>query len=232
MFQEGSTIAEDQVQPAAAVADPDAEVRSRLTRLWKQYRGRGLEVRHQTGLLLNQRFGGPQERQKYGAAKLKEYSTLLNVALSDLSRMRWFAHRFPTLDDLRKGHPGVKTWTQVKPLPAELRLGEKPPAAPDGRQGMAGPGRGPVRIAMKSLEAFRDGLAGLTIRPGDPELTPLAEAFEDLLADFAKCTGVRYVRASNEAPPIHESETPRNCFGGAALMNDLVNDLVATGPVS
>lgn len=196
---------------AAAGAGPDdgklpAELLD-LVELWRAYRRQGLEVRHQTGLRLNQLLGSPEERQAYGSNALRRFSNRLRVAESDLSRMRWFAHRFPSLADFRDQNPKATTWTRVKlllPRPRPEGEGGSPASAAEGRTAAAaetGTGRGSFRSVVRALGAAREGLAGLVLKPDDPERPRLDKAVEDILAAVFECTGVRYVRVSEDVPP-------------------------------
>jgi len=99
----------------------DQVLLNELVPLWRDHHNRGLELRHETGLRLNKRFGTPGERQEYGKATLRLYSEKLGVSESELSRMRWFAEHFKSFDDFKTQHSTVATWTKVKVLLAKLR---------------------------------------------------------------------------------------------------------------
>jgi len=103
---------------------------SKLTSLVKQWRAhntKGLEIRHQTGLLLNAHFGPPTERQTRGEGVLNSAAEQLQTTVSELSRMRWFAVHFRSVEDLNDQHPRVKSWTSVKELLPKLMPGWQPP---------------------------------------------------------------------------------------------------------
>lgn len=93
----------------------------RLKTMWQDHLERGLELRHRTGAMLNARYGSPAVRQKHGEATFIKLSKLIGVAESEISRMRWFAHLFISLSDLKTKHSTTTTWTQVKTLLAQLR---------------------------------------------------------------------------------------------------------------
>jgi hypothetical protein len=101
----------------------DHQLIGQLTRLWEPYQKRGLEVRWKTGALLNKRLGLPTERLAHGQHVLKTVAKQLQIAECDLSRMRWFAHRFQSVEDLQQKHSEIRTWTQVKELLASLNAG-------------------------------------------------------------------------------------------------------------
>lgn len=98
----------------------DHQLIGQLTHLWGPYQKRGLEVRWKTGALLNKRLGLPTERLAHGQHVLKTVAKQLLIAECDLSRMRWFAHLFKSVEDLQEKHPEIRTWTQVKELLAKL----------------------------------------------------------------------------------------------------------------
>jgi len=105
---------------------------SELTVEWGSYHEKGLEIRHKTGKLLNDHYGPPTARQTYGEGVLKEVAGRLRVAESDLSRMRWLAHHFKSVDDLRERFPAATTWTAVKELlPTLNQEGEAKKKTPD-----------------------------------------------------------------------------------------------------
>jgi hypothetical protein len=117
------TITPAPVPPPPAPANVNHYL-AQLAELWKSHRRAGLKVRHRTGKLLNELFNAPSTRQARGAEVLKKAAKRLCVAVSELSRMRNFAHLFPSLDKFVQKH-GTKTWTEVKALLPTLK-GEKP----------------------------------------------------------------------------------------------------------
>jgi Txe/YoeB family toxin of Txe-Axe toxin-antitoxin module len=104
----------------APSATDDTRYLDELVELWGSHQRADLEVRHRTGQMLNKKFDDPTKRQKRGAAVLKQASERLNIAVSELSRMRNFAHHFPSLDEFVQRH-GAKTWTEVKDLLPALK---------------------------------------------------------------------------------------------------------------
>jgi len=92
-----------------------AHLLDQLAELWASHRRVGLEARIRTGKLLNEHLGDPTTRQKRGMGVLKQAADRLKIAVSELSRMRHFAHRFESLDNFAQQH-GSKTWTDVKAL--------------------------------------------------------------------------------------------------------------------
>jgi len=97
-------------------AQEDKQLLLRLEKLWKSHLKCDLEVRWKTGDLLNRRLGAPTERLAHGQQVLKKVARQLQIAESDLSRMRWFAHLFQSVVDFQEKHPSTGSWTKVKEL--------------------------------------------------------------------------------------------------------------------
>jgi hypothetical protein len=83
-----------------------------------------LATRIKIGGLINQRLGLPCKRQQRGKGFMERAAKETGYSVSELSRMRWLNHRFPTVKTLEESYPGVKTWTQVKKLLSELNQGD------------------------------------------------------------------------------------------------------------
>jgi len=94
----------------------DEQLIGRLAELWQGHHRKDLEIRHRTGVLLNERLGPPTKRQAYGPGILKRVGEECRISQSEISRMRSFALRFDTLERFQKEHPGVSSWTKVKGL--------------------------------------------------------------------------------------------------------------------
>jgi len=196
--------------PAGNAGTPaDDVLLQKLTRLWDTHRRRGLVVRHKMGRLMNERFGPPTQRQKRGANTLRGYSKALGVSEADVSRMRWFAEHFGTVEDLKSAHPIVSTWTQVKVLLASLRqpgTGGSDRAKGDRRK----PRRGrPLHRVIRAVRAVHECASGvdLTTEPVDAERADLKKAVEQMLEVVGRCLGVEYgpvaaARPAGFAPPL------------------------------
>jgi len=103
----------------AQVTPPAEEFREQLKELavkWRSQREKDLELRYQTGKLLNGHFGTPDTRQSRGKETLKCAAEELNISVTDLSRMRNFAFRFKSFTEFKRQHPLVMTWNAVKSL--------------------------------------------------------------------------------------------------------------------
>jgi hypothetical protein len=104
--------------PAAkGSAKEDNQLLRKLTELWVAYSKRSLAVRREMGSLLNVRLGLPTERQSRGRGVLKQASKMLEIAVSELNRMRWFAHLSKDDESCWGETPqGSRTWSQFKKL--------------------------------------------------------------------------------------------------------------------
>jgi len=94
----------------------DRQLVNSLVKLWRRHEERGLELRWTTGQRLNVRLGLPTTRLAHGEEVLKKVAEQLQIAESELSRMRWFAHRFESVTTFREAHPEVRSWSKVKEL--------------------------------------------------------------------------------------------------------------------
>lgn len=111
-----------QVSSAQPAAD-DTRYLDQLAELWSGHRRLDLSVRYQTGVLLNERFGPPTTRQKRGDGVLQAASDRSGQSVSQLSRMRNFAHHFKTFDEFVQKHGNLK-WDAVKGLLPTLKGGD------------------------------------------------------------------------------------------------------------
>jgi len=94
----------------------------RLAEKWRNHSVADLQLRHETGVWLNDHYGNPNsKRQTYGEGEMEGVAERLGIDVSDLSRMRRFAHHFKSLNDLELAHPKVTTWSGVRKLLPTLR---------------------------------------------------------------------------------------------------------------
>ena len=182
-----------------------------LAEKWKAQHGKDLEIRYETGVVLNERFKEPTERQKRGDEVLKGAAKQLGVHESDLSRMRWFAHLFKSPDDLRSQHPDVTNWTSFKDLPPQLQ-----------RQ-RAGSGQSSSGASTPKkthwLRTVKGALQKISTAEGEKGIALTPEEAKDLLAQFMKVAqaiggrlrvrvSVEEVKAESTPPPADEGEIP------------------------
>jgi hypothetical protein len=169
-----------------------------LKELWQTNRREALEVRHKSGLILNDQFGPPTMRQAHGPAVLKHYSACLGIAESELSRMRWFAHHFKSLADLNANHPEVSMWTQVKELLVSLRhrndAGRHAKKAVVRKETARRPRS--VSKAMKAIQATKRLVAGIELKPASADWKAVNGAVAEMLKAVGQSLGVHYVSES------------------------------------
>jgi len=91
-----------------------------LVEIWDAWHQGDLNARYGMGDLLNEWLGPPTKRQPHGEGVLEKASERLKIAVSEFSRMRWFAYHFKSLAVLRRKYPDVKTWSEVKSLLPKL----------------------------------------------------------------------------------------------------------------
>lgn len=110
----GSSINSSDIQ---VLASEDSLLIGRLADLWAAHEARDLGLRWETGSLINRRLGPPTKRSPYGKRLLKQAADRLQIAESDISRMRWFAYAFKSVSDFQAKNPGIgNSWTKVKEL--------------------------------------------------------------------------------------------------------------------
>lgn len=106
----------EEVEQALEPTAEESAFVEQIAELWLPYEQRGLVIRHQIGRMLNQRFGPPTERQLRGQWVMSLVSKRLDISVSEMGRMRWFAHQFQSVDELNRQHPTVDSWTKFKEL--------------------------------------------------------------------------------------------------------------------
>lgn len=98
-------------------ADRDAQLLDKLARLWAAHNKRSLEIRLETGRLLNARLGDPTQRQLRGRSLLKQAAETLQMAASELNRMRWYGHFSKDEKSCWGDIPhGRRSWTKFKEI--------------------------------------------------------------------------------------------------------------------
>jgi uncharacterized tellurite resistance protein B-like protein len=113
----GSSKKRDQSVDYKAISAAEYNKRlGELVKRWKTQHAADLEIRYQTGALLNERYGPPETRQERGEEVFKELAEKLGTSQSDVSRMRRFANLFSSFEDFRADHPEATTWSAVKEL--------------------------------------------------------------------------------------------------------------------
>jgi len=194
-----------ETKPAGSNELSEADFKSELASLskrWSTHLRRGLEIRHDTGKLLNRRYGPPTQRQERGKQVLKEVGERLKLPASELSRMRWFAHHFKTLNDLRDKRPFATNWTAVKMLLPTLMQGCK--EAEQRATDVASSARSrQLRGLSQSLGNLSSRLSKLTAELTPDEKKELLAKFEEVAQAFQKC-----LKTEETAGQVSEEEAP------------------------
>jgi hypothetical protein len=159
------------------VTPEDERLLDQLVELWQSKCVHALEIRRQMGELLNQRLGPPDRRQPLGQKVQKLAGEQLQVSVSELSRMRWLDHFFPTVADLREKHPEIDSWTRFKQaLPGlKPRRGERTATPAANRSSPA------LRGVLRSLGRVIPNLRRVGSLPAGPERDDLVRALRELM---------------------------------------------------
>jgi hypothetical protein len=169
---------------------------------WRSAHRDDLKLRHFTGLWLNVKHGPPTSRQDYGKGTLKKYQTSLGVGESDVSRMRWFAFEFKSIEDLKAKHPKATTWTKVKEVLAQLRRPQAAPAGtiPSDAMKLVVKDRPVDQLigAMKTLQAHVAKVGKLT--PGGVEWNAVQAAFAGVMKEVEACLDCRFTFTTATTP--------------------------------
>jgi len=161
---------------------------------WKSSHREDLKLRHFTWLWLNDQHGPPTDRQEYRKGTLKKYKTSLGVGESDVSRMRWFAYEFKSVEDLKAKHPKATTWTKVKEVLAVLRRPKDAPAgtSPSDEMKLVVKDRPVDQLiaVMQSVQSHVTKVGKLTA--DGVEWKGVRDAFERVLRDVGACLGYQF----------------------------------------
>lgn len=155
---------------------------------WNAHQDKDLAIRHETGALLNLRYGHPSQRQRRGAKTMKKVSERLGILESELSRIRWFANHFKSMDDLRAGYPDVKNWTQVRNLLCKLSKGGKATVAPAMEKPNA-----VFRKVHRALAALTSAFKGFGTAPSPKDRKELRGGLQDFVSALPPGLGIRLV---------------------------------------
>jgi len=173
-----------------------------LSRRWKSSHREDLKLRHFTGLWLNDQHGPPTSRQDYGKGTLRKYQTSLGVGESDVSRMRWFAHEFKSVEDLKAKHPKATSWTKVKEVLAKLRRPQATlavkPVSDVQKLVVKNLPVDQLMGAMRTLQSHAAKVGKLTA--DGVEWKAVREAFEGVLRDVGACLGSQFTFAEAAVP--------------------------------
>jgi hypothetical protein len=173
----------EQVHPAngtdnndQAITAEDRKLLDQLGELWRSLAVRDLGTRHETGRLLNERFGPPTERQSQRKRVIQKFSEEQKISMSDISRMRNFAFHFSDVAALQQAHPEATNWTRLKEVLPRLR----PDEGGDAKQPAKSPSRPPFGGVARSLKGLTAMLNGLDAQPVGAERDKLVSALREL----------------------------------------------------
>jgi len=168
---------------------------------WQSLEDGNLEVRHATGKLLNDRLDAPTKRQRRGAEVTKKVAERLQIPKSEISRLRWFVHFFPSIQDLKKRYPEAKNWSYVKDLIPRLR--PKKETQDDGaKPGTAERGSPSKLRKVKRLQSrLSQSISEVQKDLSDIEKAELLREFSDFaretsnrISQLVRCNGVGEIK--------------------------------------
>jgi hypothetical protein len=188
----------------------------KLAGRWNSSREKDLQLRYRTGALLNKRFGSPENRQSRNAEVLKQAADRLQLAVSEVCRMRHFAFHFQSFQDFKAKHPQATTWTAVKELLPKVKphggqhKGQPPASAAQTtkRRKPKAPKLGVLKQALRSLSTqVRHAPTGLT----DAQKKDLVERFMALAKAVTDCLQIKVsvgqvpAEETSSAAPMEQS---------------------------
>jgi len=94
---------------------------------WKAHSGNGLKIRHKAGKELNQHIGAPTTRHKRGAGVVEKAGELLGVTKGEISRLRWFAHLFNSVEEFLEVYPNATSWAAAKAVLPKVKAERQTP---------------------------------------------------------------------------------------------------------
>lgn len=156
-----------------------------LVERWQTQDASDLALRHETGVLLNDIYGDPTQRQRRGAFTMKNVSKRLGILVSELSRMRQFAHQFKSISDLHEQHPLAKNWTKVRDLL---------PKRSKGRKASSADSKSPaLRKARRALATLSGTLKDFGDTPCSEDRQLLVASLQGFAATVPPVLGIRLV---------------------------------------
>ena len=159
-----------------AITAEDRKLLDQLAELWRSHAVRDLGTRHETGRMLNERYGPPSESQPQGRQVMKRASEELGIAMSDISRMRAFAFHFADLAALQRSHPEATNWTRLKEVLPKLT----PDEGAEARQPAEGPSRPGTRGVARSITSLTAKLSRVETPPVGAERTTIMNELHEM----------------------------------------------------
>ena len=214
----------------------DEQLIRNLAEKWRDLCQRGMFVRHEIGALLNKRLGPPTARLPRGEKTLEKAANAIGISKSETNRMRWMAHLFDSIDQLKKEYPDCSSWNNFKKKLPGLKqskleeVGIKKEASP----------RSQHRGLIPTIRRVSDKLEGLELIPDQEldnevrrELRRMIEVAKRYLDNEMKVTppreGQLSATAANEGQPstplVAQNDEVRN-----ALPDKRENNAPSTSP--
>jgi hypothetical protein len=169
----------------------DDRLLSELVELWTSRNEKDLEIRWRMGAMLNghPEIGPPTKRKAYGKEIMIQAAERLSLDEGELSRLRWFAHHFQSVEDLNSKHPEVKSWRAVKVLLATLspkkgKSTARKTAAKNVTSRLC-------RTVTSSLKSATDTLRRLGSPPDGKNAEKLLEKLQEFVEAANSCLQVR-----------------------------------------
>jgi hypothetical protein len=182
-----------------AITAEDRKLLDQLGELWRSHAVRDLRTRHETGRLLNERFGPPTESQPQGKRVIQKASEELAISMSDISRMRNFAFHFSDVAALQQAHPEATNWTRLKEVLPSLT----PDKGGDAKQPAESPSRPATRGIAKAITSLTSMLNRLENPPVGAERARLLADVQELaeaVSDHLKIRVKVAVRVKDSKP--------------------------------
>jgi len=155
---------------------------------WDTHNQADLALRHETGTLLNFYYGDPTKRQSRGEKVMKEAAKALSKTEAELSQLRRFAFHFKSVQAMKRRHPSVTTWTQVRDLLPRLRQRNRGKKT---RGRKAAPAQ--LRLITASLTTLVSALARPKFRPSQEEVEKVVAKFQEVVQAVPAWRPVRIV---------------------------------------
>jgi len=204
-----------------------------LTERWRSLYRQGLDLKHQTGQFLNDKLGSPEQRQQRGKGVLKQVAKELGVAVSELSRMRAFAHAYKSVKDFNLAHAGVMTWSAVKKaIPRYKPQRSVPKVHPPSTVPYAPKSRKPIAPRVEALKRSLNDLAsrlGKVSDLPDHKKQELTEAIQAFAGAIPGCLGVRLTveKVKDQAQEVTPAPVVKAPAVEATLQSEAPEDVAA-----
>lgn len=181
-------------KPESSRAD---QLLQKLEKLWGKRDSMDLAVRYQVGRLLKDKLGDRKLRQPYGEGILKKIAERLGTSRSELTRMRQFAEKFPSLDEFKAKHADVTTWKQLKEL-LPARASTKKTTPSESSTGAATVTGSLVKQFVRTLEKAT-GLSSKVEKLESEDLSTIQQALKALATEAKRLMSLLVVTDGKEA---------------------------------